>query len=219
MTPAAARHSRARLQRSNSFAIIREVPGSLKAFLAVIDPCSDPEEVYGFFKSLKVPSVDFLLRDGNHERLPHGKHSFRSVEYGRWMSRLWELYVADPDPTPIECLDNLVRGMFGAERTKEGSGVTNYGILVVDTDGTITKNDTLKNSFDGADRFSGDWSVLRNSFPEVAEFNRVSSLQGKPANQPQGVSRMQATSSMRRRNGAAPLVDNFRLRQPLRILS
>ena len=138
-----------------------------RGVLAVIDPHSDPTAVYDFFKSLKVPSVDFLLRDGNHDRLPYGKRSFESREYGRWMACLWELYVADPEPTPIEFLDNLVRGMFGAETTKEGSGMTSYGILVVETDGGITKNDTLKNSFDGADLFSQDWSIHRNSFSEV----------------------------------------------------
>ena len=152
-----------------------------RGVLAVIDPHSDPEAVYEFFKSLKVPSVDFLLRDGNHDRLPDGKRSFESREYGRWMARLWELYVADPDPTPIEFLDNLVRGMFGAESTKEGSGVASYGILVVETDGGITKNDTLKNSFDGADLFRRSWTVHRNSFAEVtasAEYLHYVTRQG-----------------------------------------
>ena len=97
------------------------------------------------------------------------------------MARLWELYVADPDPTPIEFLDNLVRGMFGAESTKEGSGVASYGILVVETDGGITKNDTLKNSFDGADLFRRSWTVHRNSFAEVtasAEYLHYVTRQG-----------------------------------------
>lgn len=149
---------------------LRDHPKKAEIFrgvLAVIDPHSEPEAIYEFFKLLKVPSIDFLLCDGNHDRLPYGKHSFESREYGRWMVRLWELYVADPEPTPIEFLDNLVRGMFGVESTKEGSGVTSYGILVVETDGTITKNDTLKNSFDGADRFCRNWSVHRNAFAEV----------------------------------------------------
>ena len=59
---------------------LRDHPRRAEIFrgvLAVIDPHSDPEAVYDFFKSLKVPSVDFLLRDGNHDRLPYGKGSFR----------------------------------------------------------------------------------------------------------------------------------------------
>lgn len=150
---------------------LRSHPKSSEFFrgtLAVVDPYSDPERVYKFFKELESPSIDFLFRDGNHDRLPYGKASFESLEYGHWMARLWELYITDPEPAPIECLDNLVRGLFGDASTKEGTGDTNYGILVVDTDGTITKNDTLKNSYDGADRFVETWSVHEHSFAEVA---------------------------------------------------
>ena len=43
--------------------------------LAVIDPESDPGEVYSFFKDLGPPSVDFIYKDGNHSRLPEGKAS------------------------------------------------------------------------------------------------------------------------------------------------
>jgi uncharacterized protein len=138
-----------------------------RGVLAVVDPESDADEVYSFFKDLRIPSIDFLYRDGNHCRLPYGKRSFESTEYGRWMSRIWDLYVADPAPIPIECLDNLVRTLCGRVSTKEGCGDTSYGILIVETDGTISKNDTLKSSYDGADRFSGDWSVHGHSFADV----------------------------------------------------
>ena len=42
--------------------------------LAVIDPESDPADVYRFFKSTDVDSVDFLYKDGNHDRLPQENH-------------------------------------------------------------------------------------------------------------------------------------------------
>ena len=122
--------------------------------LAVIDPSSNPAEVYSFFKGLHTPSVDFIYRDGNHERLPDGKKSLSSVEYGAWMAGLLDAYLFDPDPLPIRVLDDMMKVILGGLVSKEGVGVTNFGILVVDTDGTIMKNDTLKSSFNGADRFS-----------------------------------------------------------------
>lgn len=151
-----------------------------RGVLAVVDPRSDPVEVYSFFKQLDVPSVDFLFRDGNHDRLPEGKQSFYSTEYGHWMSRIWELYVSDPNPTPIECLDNLVRQLLGKNSKKEGAGETDFGILVVETDGTIAKNDTLKNSYDGADQFHEQWSVHTHSILDIAkseEYRRYRSNQ------------------------------------------
>jgi uncharacterized protein len=121
--------------------------------LAVIDPFSDPQEVYSFFKDLGTPSVDFLYKDGNHSRLPLGKMSFDSIEYGSWMIRLLEIYLADSNPLPIRILDDMMKVILGGFVSQEGVGLTNFGILVIDTDGTLMKNDTLKSSYNGADKF------------------------------------------------------------------
>jgi len=122
--------------------------------LAVVDPFSDPKEVYSFFKKLGAPSVDFLHRDGNHTNLPFGKSSVKSLEYGTWMSGLLDVYLNDPEPLPIRVLDDMLKALLGGIVSKEGLGVTNFGILIIDTDGTIMKNDTLKSSFNGADKFT-----------------------------------------------------------------
>lgn len=135
--------------------------------LAVVDPQSDPAEVYDFFKSLDPPSVDFIYRDGNHSRLPYGKKSLYSTEYGGWMARLLDVYLADPAPIRIRILDDMIKLMLGGTGTKDGVGLTNYGVLIIDTDGSITKNDTLKSSFDGADRFTQKWSVHTHGLTDV----------------------------------------------------
>jgi uncharacterized protein len=121
--------------------------------LAVIDPFSDPGQVYHFFKSLGAPSVDFLYKDGNHDRLPFGKRALDSTEYGRWMSNLLNIYLADHEPLSIRVLDDMLKVLLGGMVTKEGLGITDFGILIVDTDGTLMKNDTLKSAFNGADQF------------------------------------------------------------------
>ncbi|MFT8783586.1 cyclophane-forming radical SAM/SPASM peptide maturase YhhB [Acetobacter syzygii] len=130
----------------------------LSGLLSVIDLQSDPADVYEFFKSIGTPSVDFLYRDGNHDALPIGKASIVSTEYGDWMIRLLDVYLADPNPIRIRLLDDMMRLILGGRSVKEGVGQDDYGILVVETDGTITKNDTLK-SADGADKFAQTWTV------------------------------------------------------------
>lgn len=122
--------------------------------LAVVDPESDPGEIYAFFKSLKVPKVDFLYRDGNHSKLPSGKSGFESTEFGRWMARLFDIYIDDHTPIVIRILDDLTKAVLGGFNVKEGLGLSDFGILIVDTDGTLTKNDTLKSAFPGADQFT-----------------------------------------------------------------
>ena len=122
--------------------------------LAVIDPLSNPSEVYTFFKSLNPPSVDFLYKDGNHTNLPLHKSSIVSTEYGFWMTRLLDEYLDDPKPLPIRILDDMLKVLLGGMVSKEGLGITDFGIIIIDTDGTIMKNDTLKSSYNGADKFS-----------------------------------------------------------------
>ncbi|HXB67815.1 MAG TPA: cyclophane-forming radical SAM/SPASM peptide maturase YhhB [Candidatus Acidoferrales bacterium] len=148
--------------------------------LCVVDPRSNPRAVYDFFKSLGVPSVDFLFKDGNHAKLPLGKSAIDSNEYGLWLASVWDCYINDPEPPRIRILDDFGRLLLGATSIKEGCGQALYGIAVIDTDGTITKNDTLKSIYDGADRFQKRWSVSIDRLSEIAasqEFVDYSRLQ------------------------------------------
>jgi uncharacterized protein len=128
--------------------------------LAVVDPTADPLEVYEFLKATGAPSVDFLYRDGNHDVLPPGKSQTDTTEYGDWMVRLLDHYLTDPAPPRIRVLDDLIRLILGGRGRKEGVGQDEYGILVIDTDGRITRNDTLKVAYPGADRFQLERSIL-----------------------------------------------------------
>jgi uncharacterized protein len=134
--------------------------------LAVVDPHSSPAEVYGFFKALAVPSVDFLYRDGNHTVLPYGKASPRSVEYGRWMSDILDLYIADPAPFRIRMLDDMIKLLLGGRGVKEGVGLTDFGIVVIETDGSVKKNDTLKSSPLG-DGFEKAWNIREDCLADI----------------------------------------------------
>lgn len=127
--------------------------------LAVIDPTSDPCEVYSALKSTGTPAVDFLVRDGNWDRLPHGKSSPGSVEYGSWLSALLTVYLSDKTPPRVRILDDMLRIIMGGKAQKEGVGTTDYGILVIEPNGQLNKNDTLKVAHPRADNFPEQWSI------------------------------------------------------------
>ena len=135
--------------------------------LTVVQPEIDPEFIYRFLKELGTPSMDFLLQDGNHDYLPAGKRSFESTEYGEWLTGLLDLYLADPWPVPIRIFDDTLKLCIGGTSQKEGRGKSRYGILIIETDGEIRKNDTLRASFEGADRFSARWNVTDTSLATV----------------------------------------------------
>ena len=137
--------------------------------LAVIDVKSDPIDVYEFLKSTRAPSIDFLYRDGNHDVLPAGKTTLQSTEYGEWMARLLDWYLDDQAPTPIRVIDDMLKILIGGVGRKEGIGLTEYGILVVETDGTVAKNDTLKSASPFADQFRNHHSVFDSVLSDVVK--------------------------------------------------
>lgn len=148
---------------SRAIARLRGHPKGADLFtgvLAVIDPTTSPREVYDALKATGAPGFDLLYRDGNHSRLPFGKASHASTEFGTWMCGLLDVYVRDPAPPRIRVLDDMMRLILGGCGRKEGVGLNEYGIVVIETDGSISKNDTLKVAHRAADRFGRTASVL-----------------------------------------------------------
>jgi uncharacterized protein len=135
--------------------------------LAVVDPTSDPVKVYESLKATGTPAFDFLYRDGNRDSLPPGKTRPDSTEYGNWMVAILDHYIADPSPPRIRVLDDLMRLILGGSGRKEGVGLNDYGILVVDTDGKIMRNDTLKVAYAGADHFESERSIIDGDLLEL----------------------------------------------------
>lgn len=135
--------------------------------LAVVDPRSAPADLYAFFKRVGTPSVDFLYRDGNYDVLPFGKASPASTEYGTWMSELLDIYLRDTNPPKIRVLDDMLKLTIGGLARKEGVGLSDFGIVVIETDGSINKNDTLKSTRKSADTFASRWSVLHDRLADV----------------------------------------------------
>lgn len=124
----------------------------LSGTLSVIHPNTSPKEIYNFFKSLNVTSSNFLLQDGNFNKLPIGKRNFESTEYGSWIKEMIEIYLSDNNPTfVIPFIDDLIRVGLGNKSYKEGIGNNRYSILIIETDGEMRKNDTLRSSYNGAD--------------------------------------------------------------------
>jgi uncharacterized protein len=164
-------------------ALLREHPKSPTLFsgvLAVINPFTDPIDIYRYLKSLGAPSIDFLYRDGNHSKLPFGKDSTKSTEYAQWLTAVLDAYLSDPNPPKVRFLDDLIKLTLGGKGCKEGLGDVDYGIVIVDTDGSIKKNDTLKSTTAGADRFDSPWSVHTHQLNDIfatPEFKNYHALQ------------------------------------------
>lgn len=154
--------------------------GIFSGTLSVIHPQTNPQEVYSFFKSLNVSSANFLMHDGNYDKLPYGKSSFESLEYGKWIKQLIKIYLSDENPIEIPFIDELIKTILGGNSVKEGIGEESYGIIIIETDGEIRKNDTLRSSYNGADFFEKRPNISNTTLNEIvksSEFKEVMYLQ------------------------------------------
>lgn len=135
--------------------------------LSVIQTQTNPIENYEFLKSIGSKSTDFLLQDGNFDHLPKGKKDFDSTEYGEWLSELFMHYINDPEPVKIRFFDDLIKIILGGNPEKEGKGDSRFGIIVIETDGEIRKNDTLRAAFESADFFDKRPNINNHNLIDV----------------------------------------------------
>lgn len=136
--------------------------------LSVVQPETNPKDVYWFLKNeVQSPNMDFLLQDGNHDFFPYGKKTFESVEYGKWLAEVFFEYINDSEPPKIRLFDDLIKINLGGSPLKEGKGENNFGIVVIETDGEIRKNDTLRAAFEGVDFFEGRPNITNTCLSNI----------------------------------------------------
>jgi uncharacterized protein len=63
-------------------------------------------------------------------------------------------------------LDDMIK-LFLRARAPKSVLPEEPGIMIIDTDGTIKKNDILKSAFKNADRFTSQWSVLTHDLVDL----------------------------------------------------
>lgn len=152
--------------------------------LSVIHPQTNPSEVYDYFKKLNVLSSNFLMHDGNYDTLPKGKESFESLEYGKWIIEFINIYLSDEEPIQIPFIDDLIKTIIGGNSSKEGIGDESYGIIIIETNGEIRKNDTLRSSYNGADFFKNRPNVLNTSLDKIIQSSEFKEVMYQQSNLP-----------------------------------
>ena len=198
---------------SGSWPTPRAIASSAASSLS-IDPSSDPAAVYEALKATGTPSFDFFIATGITSRCRTANGQDRT-EYGDWMVRL-PLPVRS-DAARVSACSTISCASSWAGGQKEGVGLTEYGIIVIDTDGTVTKNDTLKVAYAGGDRFGTSRLITDSDLLGVVHAKRVRryyKLQEPTA----PVCRRARSSTSAVEACRAPLLGRQRLRQPHRLL-
>lgn len=144
-------------------------------FLAVVDLEQPPEVLLEYLFKFDPPSVDLLLPLNNHSSFPKGKKSLASREYGEWLTRAFDFWVASGSQASIRRFETIIALLCGRPSALESHGLTPVDLVVVETNGDIDGVDALKSAYDGATKLG--FNVLSHSFDDVAEHAAVRSRQ------------------------------------------
>lgn len=145
--------------------VLRRHPEAYAGILSVIDPDSDPVEVYTSLTALDPPSMDLLLPHANwaHPPAATGPHP-----YADWLIQVFDLWFDSAEqPVPIRLFREIIGLLLGLDGGAEAVGNSPMVAVVVDTDGAIEQVDSLKTAYAGAPATGRD--VFRHSFDDVLD--------------------------------------------------
>ncbi|CAM5633595.1 FxsB family cyclophane-forming radical SAM/SPASM peptide maturase [Streptomyces narbonensis] len=145
--------------------LLRSRPHLFAGLLAVVDLANDPVEVHDYLASFDPPVIDFGLPHGTHDEPPR-RNDRRVPEYGLWMSRVYDAWLARPAHRhSVRMLEDIVALSSGVRGSVESLGLAPPTSIVVESDGTIEGVDTLRSVEEGASWLGLD--VFRQSFDKA----------------------------------------------------
>jgi uncharacterized protein len=154
--------------------------------LCTIDVNTNPEEVYESLKQFNSPMVNFLIPHANHDSPPQVKISWwkklvqewnklsgsnpdnvpeRVTPLGDWLCKLFDCWTSDSTGPNIPLFESMIIVNRMGYSTSDEIGLSPFGAVVVETDGSIELDDDLKSAFENAP-YTG-LNVATASFDEV----------------------------------------------------
>ncbi|MFI6617991.1 FxsB family cyclophane-forming radical SAM/SPASM peptide maturase [Streptomyces sp. NPDC050528] len=145
-------------------------PESYAGILSVVDPATDPIEMYESLLALRPPALDLLLPHGNWSTPPPalGPMPAKRVTtpYGDWLCAVFDRWWgAGRRETKVRLFEECIALLLGLRASTESLGLAPFDAVVVETDGSIEQIDSLKSAYDGAAHTGLD--VFRDSFDDA----------------------------------------------------
>jgi uncharacterized protein len=114
--------------------------------LTVIDPETDPIEVYRHHREMGLRRCDFLLPDGTHDRPPPRRGDDPlATPYADWLIAIFDEWFGKEDiGLSVRIFEDIIRLVFRGGFATDSLGGGENDILVIETDGGIEPVDVLK---------------------------------------------------------------------------
>ena len=120
--------------------------GLRPGLLAVVNVQTNPLDVYRHTKELNPRSVDFLLPDATHDKLPPGRlPGEETTLYADWLLEIFHAWVAEEDsPFRIRMFSHLIRTILGGNDSFDNFSQDPNEVMIIETNGAIESLDVLK---------------------------------------------------------------------------
>lgn len=138
---------------------------SYAGLLCTVDLANDPIGVYEEMLRHEPPRIDFLLPHGTWDAPPVRPEGV-AAPYARWLSIIYDRWLADGRPTGIRLFESLLSTAGGGPTYSEWVGLDPADLAVVETNGEWELADSIKITYDGAPATGLD--VFTHSVDEVA---------------------------------------------------
>ncbi|MGW2593573.1 FxsB family cyclophane-forming radical SAM/SPASM peptide maturase [Streptomyces sp. NPDC001515] len=164
-------------------------PDAYAGVLTVVDPRTDPLEMYESLLALRPPALDLLLPHGNwtspppgledRTGAPRGPGSGSPTPYGDWLCAVFDRWwPAARRETRIRLFEECVALLLGLPGATESLGLDPLNAVVVETDGSIEQVDSLKSAYDNAAATGLD--IFHHTFDEALLHPGVAARQAGP---------------------------------------
>ncbi|WP_371665654.1 MULTISPECIES: FxsB family cyclophane-forming radical SAM/SPASM peptide maturase [unclassified Streptomyces] len=159
-------------------------PHAYAGILTVVDPLTDPVELYESLLTLRPPALDLLLPHGNWTNPPPGLPDMRTAgpgpdrptPYGDWLVTVFDRWwPARRRETRVRLFEECIALLLGLPAATESLGLDPVNAIVVETDGTIEQVDSLKSAYDTAAATGLD--IFRHTFDDALRHPGIAARQ------------------------------------------
>jgi uncharacterized protein len=129
---------------------LRRFPHLYGGLLCTVDLDNDPVRTYRALADFGPPKIDFLLPHGTWLNPPPGRTlASASTPYADWLTEIFDYWYPKPQ-TRIRLFEEVMHLLFGGASGSEIMGIAPAQLVVIETDGSIEQEDTLKVAYAGA---------------------------------------------------------------------
>jgi uncharacterized protein len=129
---------------------LHRFPHLYGGLLCTVDLHNDPVRTYRALADFDPPKIDFLLPHGTWTDPPPGlAPGAVGTPYADWLAKVFDYWYPKPQ-TGIRLFEEIMHLLLGGASGSEIVGLAPAQMVVIETDGSIEQEDTLKAAYAGA---------------------------------------------------------------------